>query len=91
MTAPYQSSLVTHSYSLWDSSFGSLRFDLALSKILLWAKKSGTSSNEEQFQESPYFEKVAVLIEELKDQPLFEKAQLSLRSYEKFLKNREIL
>ena len=44
MTAPYQSSLVTHSYSLWDSSFGSLRFDLALLKILLWAKKSGTSS-----------------------------------------------
>ena len=44
MTAPYQSSLVTHSYSLWDSSFGSLRFDLALSKILFWAKKSGTSS-----------------------------------------------
>lgn len=39
---------------------------------------------EQQFQNPQYVEKVAALIEELKDQPLSEKAQLSLRSYEEF-------
>ena len=36
---------------------------------------------EQQFQKPEYFEKVATLIEELKDQPLSEKIQLSLRAY----------
>ncbi|MGC2595250.1 MAG: hypothetical protein WA347_03110 [Rhabdochlamydiaceae bacterium] len=40
---------------------------------------------EQQFQEPQYFEKVAALIEELRDQPLSEKIQLSLRTYEEFL------
>jgi len=40
---------------------------------------------EQQFQKPEYFEKVAALIEELKEQPLSEKAQLSLRSYEEFV------
>ncbi len=40
---------------------------------------------EPQFQTPPYFEKVALLIEELKDQPLSEKIQHSVRSYEEFL------
>ena len=40
---------------------------------------------EQQFQKPQYFEKVAALIEELKDQPLSEKIQLSLRSYEEFI------
>ena len=40
---------------------------------------------EPQFQEPQYYEKVAALIEELKDQPLFEKAHESIRSYEEFI------
>ena len=39
---------------------------------------------EQQFQEPQYFEKIAAFIEELKDQSLSEKIQLSLRTYEEF-------
>lgn len=45
---------------------------------------------EQQFQEPQYFEKVATLIEELKDHPLSEKIQLSLRSYEEFIAVKKI-
>jgi hypothetical protein len=41
---------------------------------------------EPQFQEPQYFEKVAALIEELKGEPLSEKAIERLHSYEEFLK-----
>ncbi|MGC1879233.1 MAG: hypothetical protein WA678_07655 [Rhabdochlamydiaceae bacterium] len=40
---------------------------------------------EQQFQEPQYFEKIEALIEELKDQPLSEKAQTSLRCYKEFI------
>ena len=40
---------------------------------------------EQQFQKTQYFEKVAVLIKELKDQPLSEKALKSLYCYEEFV------
>lgn len=40
---------------------------------------------EQQFQGTQYFEKVAALIKELKDQPLSEKALASLHCYEEFL------
>ena len=43
-----------------------------------------------QFQEPRYFAKVTALIEELRDQPLSEKNQLSLRSYEEFLEGQRI-
>ncbi|MGC1877778.1 MAG: hypothetical protein WA678_00200 [Rhabdochlamydiaceae bacterium] len=45
---------------------------------------------EQQFQKPEYFEKVATLIEELKDQPLSEKIQLSLRAYKEFLEKQNI-
>lgn len=40
---------------------------------------------EPQFQETQYFEKVAILIEELKDLPHSEQALASLRGYEEFI------
>lgn len=40
---------------------------------------------EEQFQEKERFEKIAILVEALKDQRLSEKVIASLRSYEAFL------
>jgi hypothetical protein len=40
---------------------------------------------EQQFQQPQYFEKIAALIEELKDQPLSEKVQMSLRCYKEFI------
>jgi len=40
---------------------------------------------EQQFQKTHYFEKVAALIKELKNQSLSEKALVSLHSYEKFV------
>jgi hypothetical protein len=54
-------------------------------KILCLHLYTTALPQEEQFQKPPYFEKIASLIAELKDQPLSEKVQQSVRSYEEFL------
>lgn len=48
---------------------------------------------EQQFQDPEYFGKVSSLVEELKKQSLSDEAQLSLRSYEEFIRvrNKDIL
>jgi len=40
---------------------------------------------EQQFQKPEYFAKVTALIQELKDQPLSEEVQVSVRSYQEFI------
>lgn len=46
---------------------------------------------EEQFQLPEYFDKISMLIKELKDQPLSDRAQLSLRLYEEFIEKKNPL
>ena len=73
-----------HELALIEEAEAQTAMSLRL-KLLCLHLYTAAIPKEQQFQEPQYFEKVAALIEELKDQPLSEKAQTSLRCYKEFI------